>query len=179
MSVNFDSDCELIYPKIHNWQRDKPPATCFSNKAFLAERWKWYKKLEQEGFQDIEYFSRKTGEALPLMDGMGPIDLKKNYEKFGNSKSIYYTAAEAHASNVEETYGYYSEQAKVWRIHVRGFGSNTVSRRLELPHQWVHRFVKREAARMWDLRAQEELDDTSTVAELPGESSDDRDNRRE
>lgn len=158
MSVNFDTDGELVQP-MHNWRRDIPPPKCFSNKAFLAERWEWYRKLEKEGFTDIEYFSRASGEALPLMDGMSHMDLQKNYLRFGSSKTTHYTAAEAHLSNVVDTYGKGSDQAKVWKEHITGFGSNTVSRKLSMDYLWVHRFTKRESARMWDLAEQEEEHD--------------------
>lgn len=153
MRDNFDSDGELVRPKVHNWRKDKRPPHVFSNKEFLKLRWEWYAKLDAEGFQDIEYFSRSNGETVPVMDGPSAIDLLKNQEKWGDSKTVYYTLCEAHTWNVAETYGKSSDQLRVWKIHCEGYGSHTVAKRTGLPVMWCRLFVRRETQRMYTENA--------------------------
>ena len=60
----------------------------WQKKEFIKEQAKWYKTLEDEGFQDIEYFHPKRGHDLhkPVMDKVKAGHTAKVMWKMQNNK---------------------------------------------------------------------------------------------
>jgi len=121
----------------------------FTSKAFLDLRWKWYEKLKKDGkFVDIEYFCRDTGESLPTLDGMSPMDVKKSHGRWGDSKVEYYRLSEQHKRQVQRRFSKASWQYAAWTKHSDGVGTKAIAAKLGRSASEVVRFVKAEAARM-------------------------------
>lgn len=117
----------------------KKPAKWYESKEFLAERWKWYEKLKKAGFKDIEWHSRSTGEALPIMSGYSQMDAVRYYKP---DQAELFRLMTVHQPEVDRKYGEKSWQAKVWAAFADGlsfakmnakFGSEVTRGKMPLP----------------------------------------------
>lgn len=98
-------------------KKSNKPKKWYEDKKFLAERWKWYEKLKKDGFKDIEWHSRSTGEALPIMSGYSQMDAVRYYRP---DQAELFRLMATHQPEVERKYGEKSWQAKVWAAFADG-----------------------------------------------------------
>lgn len=102
----------------------------YKEAAFLEERRKWYAKLKKKGFKDIEYFDRKTGDALPVLNGYSSMDAVRFYRE---DAAEFYRLAEQFTRKVGNKYGKRSWECKAWGMYAQGVGVAKISKTLDIP----------------------------------------------
>lgn len=120
----------------------------FQTKEFLKQRWAWYDRLKSEGFNDIEFHMRGSGNTMPMLNGMNTTDMQKMHGRWGGSKVEYYRLAEQHLRRMAREYGKKSWQYKAWKIHSEGYGLRTIASRLGIPSGDVLRLINAEKSRI-------------------------------
>lgn len=111
----------------------------YKNQDFLALRSQWYAKLKKSGFKDIEYFDQRTGDALPLLGGYGPMDAVRFYRP---DSAEFYRLAVHFMLRVQEMYGVRSWQYKAWKAYADGVGIMRISKSVGKSAASVDKFVK-------------------------------------
>ena len=89
----------------------------YQTRDFLEERWKWYQKLEAEGFKDIEYHDRRSGDVLPVMKGYTPNDAIRFYSK---ETAEWYAAMRQWSHVVSARYGEDDWRSVSWAMLADG-----------------------------------------------------------
>lgn len=128
----------------------------FQSKEFLKQRWEWYDKLKNAGFNDIEFHVRSNGEAMPMLNGMNATDMVKMLTRWGGSKVEYYRLAEQHLTKMARKYGKRSWQYKTWKIHSEGHGIRTIVSQLGVTTGEAMRLIKAQQA---EIFSQQQVDD--------------------
>lgn len=129
----------------------------FGTKEFLKLRWEWYKKLSDEGFKDCEFHMRRTGESLPVLNGMSVTDIERMQTRWGGSKVEYYRLAEHHLRHIERKYGKKSWQWKAWRTHADGFGTRTIAKQLNMALGDIIRYINTEKRKIHKKQQQDDV----------------------
>lgn len=130
----------------------------YNEPGFLAERDAWYKKLEEEGFDDIEIIDKQTGQPGPMLRGMSPGDLQRGLYKPETEE--YFRCARAHVWRVRR-----GMRRQIWKMHAEGFSEKKIWEQLEGRYEGitfyrVREVVKTERAKMgriWDRMADDDF----------------------
>lgn len=123
-------------------KREKP---WYQRPEVVAERQKWYAKLAAEGFKDIEYHDRKTGDSLPVLRGFSPMDAVRYYRP---DAAEFYRLAEHHILSVVKEYGEDTWQAKAWTLFSKGVGLKPIADQIKKSLVGVTKFTRLEKEKM-------------------------------
>jgi hypothetical protein len=129
----------------------------FDDPAFLAERDKWYARLKEEGFDDIEILDGNTHHPGAMLRGVSPGDLQRGLYKPETEE--YYRCARHHVFRMKRGVG-----RQIWKLHSEGYAEHSIFKALEgrypgLKLSLVKKTVKAERARMarlWDKQAEDD-----------------------
>lgn len=116
----------------------------YESREFLKLRRKYYEKLKDDGFTDIEITDWSTGESGNLLRGFGHMDAVRRWTP---DKERYYQLARQKAHKLRSR-KYSKEDRKVWRLHAEGESFRGIERRTGVPRGRVSRIVKRIAEEM-------------------------------
>lgn len=95
----------------------------YNSPAFKEERDRWYRRLEEEGFEDIETVLRVTGHPGPLLRGHSPSpgDLARGL--YQPHKEDYYRWAGQHVYDMPP-----GPDRHIWRLHASGQSVDDIHR---------------------------------------------------
>jgi hypothetical protein len=130
----------------------------FQSKEFLKQRWEWYDKLKAEGFNDIEFHVRSTGEPMPMLNGMNTTDMMKMLTRWGGSKVEYYRLAEQQLRKLARKYGKKSWQYKAWKIHSEGHGIRAIAKLVTASYSDIIRLVKAQQAEIYKKQQKDDVE---------------------
>lgn len=108
-----------------------------SDKDFLSLQREWYKKLEDEGFEDLEWTSEKTG-------GMGPY-LQRKKLKFSILPGIadyFYAATELALKKLMEDEDSYRD-IQIYALHADGCPGREAARVMGLSRDTIQRVLRK------------------------------------
>lgn len=118
----------------------------FKTREFLALRRKYYEKLKEEGFEDIEITDWSTGDSGNLLRGFGHMDAIRRYTP---DKERYYQLARQMIHTLKARRAP-KEERKVWELHAEGVSFRAIERRLGISRNRVSKIVKRIEREMLD-----------------------------
>ena len=116
----------------------KREKTVFDSPEFLAERKKWYEKLEAKGFKDIEYTNWEDGSSGNLLSGYGHMDAVRFYSQ---DVADYFYRAAHYLKDVKRHWGSKSLEYRAWKIHSRGGSLKEIKDELGVSMPVVKRIV--------------------------------------
>lgn len=119
-------------------------------KAFLAERKKWYDKLEAEGFNDVELTDWRTGEAWERTKGIAQQEVCERWspeaERYYQLANQYLWELRRRAHNDRRrknpTHRDWKRRLAVWKLHAAGLGVREIGRRVGISHNTAWRMVR-------------------------------------
>lgn len=129
----------------------------YDTPEFKAERDRWYARLADEGFDDIETCLRVTGHPGPLLKGRSPSpgDLARGL--YQPHKEDYYRWAAQHVFEMEP-----GPARHVWRLHAAGLSVRDIveclGERYDISGYFIEQTIKREREAM-KARGDAEMDD--------------------
>lgn len=117
----------------------------YNDPKFLELRDEWYKKLEKDGFRDVEILDEITRQPGSLMHGPSPGDLRRGLYKVETEE--YYRLCRQHVWRIPER-----KRQHVWRMHAEGASVqkifDTLGARYSLKRGTIARIIKDEEAAM-------------------------------
>ncbi len=141
-------------------------------KDFLKLKKDWYKKLEEDGFEDIELHNWKTGETFERTNGVSQADVVKTYSAEAEE---YYRLAAQFVWELEEE-GEESEVAiAIWRLHADGVGYRRIAKMLKVARNKVEKTVPRLKKRMLQERVDNWDEDTWATEWLAAQQEEKKD----
>lgn len=122
----------------------------YEQKSFLAERKKWYAKLKEEGFEDIELINWHDGSAWERMDGVSQADICNTYtpekERYYQLAKQFYWEMPAIGrkdwTSKKPRVKRWPRVRKVWKLHAEGLSVREIGRRLDLGTMTVQRDIE-------------------------------------
>jgi hypothetical protein len=111
----------------------------YQTQDFLELRRKYYQKLKDKGFRDIENIDWSTGDSGNLLNGFGHMDAVR---RWSHESQRYYELARQKAKDLRSRI-YSKDDRKVWRLHAEGHSFRAIERDTGIPRARVSRIVKR------------------------------------
>jgi len=115
------------------------PKKYYQTEEFLRLRRKYYQKLKDKGFRDIENIDWSTGDSGNLLNGFGHMDAVRRWSP---ESQRYYELARQKAKDMRSR-KYSNDDRRVWRLHAEGHSFRAIERATGIPRARVSRTVKR------------------------------------
>lgn len=134
-----------------DWKNWNWTPECFSTSEFITERDIWYKKLEEEGFNDIEAFLPGTRTDFPNLKTTSWSAGRALLKALRNGKSAYFYLATHYLTN-----GRFKSKTEraIWTRHIDGNTINEImnyrrnKNHKKISKDTIKRTIRRIAVRM-------------------------------
>lgn len=126
----------------------------YETEEFRKLQNEWYDKLKEDGFQDIEYTDRKTGEVGNVLLGFSAMDAVRGYTQ--EKRDFFYRASQ-YLTNVRRSYGWTSPEARVWKVYSNGGSLKQIRLETGIGSMKAKRIIRELREAMFNSRAMQGL----------------------
>lgn len=122
----------------------------YQKKAFLAERRKWYQKLEKSGFEDLEHTTWENGEAGHRFKAGGFRSAGDVQRRFGWDKVRYFELAAQRVWTMREEGCWPQEDILIMEMHSEGATKKEIWAKLGVSYGKIDRVIKEQRGKFRD-----------------------------